>query len=285
MAFGADTMRYVITLSTIPSRFSSLGPTLRRLLRQSVKPEKVILYIPYAYRRFPDWDGVLPDVPEGVEIHRTDEDYGPATKILPAIKEFRGQDIDILFCDDDMVYRRTWAAGFLRERRHKPHACLAVCGHDVLGSPWEERVDKSLRRPVRTWRVTDLENYARMGVYWVKTRVLKQPTTHIGRRVHIFGGYRDIFEGHAGVMVRASFFSEDAFEIPDIMWSVDDCWLSGQAMKNGHPVWVVPRQIEPSSFALYKTDALHEAVLDGADRDQADRHTEAYFQETYGLWK
>ncbi len=88
---------YVITLSSIPPRFSGLHLTLESLLSQTVRPERVILYLSRHYRRFPDWDGALPEVPEGVEIRLVEEDYGPATKLLPALKEFAGQDVDILF--------------------------------------------------------------------------------------------------------------------------------------------------------------------------------------------
>lgn len=278
-------MRYIISLSTIPPRFPYLLPTLKRLLNQSVKAEHIIVFIPHSYRRFPDWDGVLPEVPDGVEIRRCEKDYGPATKILPALKQFAGQDIDILFCDDDMKYRRTWAAGFLRQRKKQPEACLALCAHEAMTSPWEERTDKSFARAYRNWRITDVENYIREGIQWFKINVLNYPTIFLGRRVYLSGGHEDIFDGFAGVMVRPHFFDEDTFDIPEIMWSVDDYWLSGQAMKNGHPVWVLPRQMEPSSFPVYKTDALHEAVLDGVNREAANLHTLQYFQEKFGVWK
>jgi hypothetical protein len=73
--------RYVISLSAIPPRFAHLGPVLDSLLRQRPRAEAVLLYIPKSYRRFPEWDGALPDVPEGVEIRRVEEDLGPATKL------------------------------------------------------------------------------------------------------------------------------------------------------------------------------------------------------------
>jgi hypothetical protein len=60
---------------------------LECLLRQTAQVDRVILYLPKHYRRFPDYDGHLPDVPDGVEIHQTEVDYGPATKILPAAHE------------------------------------------------------------------------------------------------------------------------------------------------------------------------------------------------------
>ncbi len=62
----------IISLTTIPSRFAGLGPTLGSLLAQGA--DQVRLNIPEAYRRFPDWDGTLPSVPAGVSIVRCDKD-------------------------------------------------------------------------------------------------------------------------------------------------------------------------------------------------------------------
>ncbi len=80
----------IITLSSIPPRFGLLKPTLFSLLSQRLKAEEVRLYIPHKYRRFPDWDGRLPEVPAGITIVRCDEDLGPATKVLPAAQRPEG---------------------------------------------------------------------------------------------------------------------------------------------------------------------------------------------------
>jgi hypothetical protein len=66
-------MRYVISLSSIPPRFDQIGPVLTSLVRQSIRPLAVELWIPTRYRRFPDWDGRLPEVPEGVTIRRPEQ--------------------------------------------------------------------------------------------------------------------------------------------------------------------------------------------------------------------
>ncbi len=90
-------MRHIISLTAIPPRFADLGLTLHSLLRQKSRPEAVELWIPHSYRRFPQWGGGLPDVPEGVTLRRVDVDYGPATKVLPALRERRGQAVEILY--------------------------------------------------------------------------------------------------------------------------------------------------------------------------------------------
>ena len=105
--------RLVISLSSVPPRFDKTWQTLECLLAQTAPVDAVNLYIPKTYRRFPDWDGTPPAVPDGVQICRVDEDWGPSTKVLAAAREFRGQDVDILFCDDDRRYGPGWAQKFL----------------------------------------------------------------------------------------------------------------------------------------------------------------------------
>ena len=119
-------MRHVITLSTIPPRFSKLGPALKSLIGQTSRPEAVELYIPQSYRRFPQWGGGLPEVPDGVKIVRVEEDFGPASKVLPAARAWRGQQVELIYVDDDRVLDRNWARLALGLR--KQHAGAVICG-------------------------------------------------------------------------------------------------------------------------------------------------------------
>ena len=79
------TNQLVISLTAIPPRFPYLRETLQSLLNQKARVSSVNLYLPRNYRRFA-WDpSVLPEVPQGVNIRLVDQDYGPATKVLPAV--------------------------------------------------------------------------------------------------------------------------------------------------------------------------------------------------------
>ena len=126
----------VISLTTIPSRMNQIGPTLRGLLAQKADVAEIRLYIPRQYRRF-DFDPAtdLPDLPDGVTLCITDEDFGPATKVLPAVRDFAGQDVEILFCDDDQPYRSDWAQRFLDARKNHPGACIVEKGYDLDTRP------------------------------------------------------------------------------------------------------------------------------------------------------
>lgn len=275
---------YIITLSSIPPRFPKLSQTLERLLRQTVPADRIIVYLPRSYRRFPEWDGTLPKVPDGVEIRQIDQDYGPATKLLPALKEFAPTQ-EILFCDDDMDYPLDWAAGFLKQRRRKPDACITLCGDVVVDPPRSKRQNLPRPQAGRLTRVLDMEQNIRMAIETFGRRFLGWPQRFVGRRRVWFAGYIDTFQGYGGVLVRPEFFDEDVFDIPEEAWSVDDIWLSGCATKAGHLPWMIPRRREATSLPHYADQSLAdmEKALEG--RKAADARAARYLQDKFGIWR
>jgi hypothetical protein len=120
----------VVSLSTIPPRFSDLCETLEALLRQTAPIDEIRLYVPRSYRRFPDYDGSLPDVPKGIRIIQPDEDLGPASKVLFAVDELRGTDTTIIYCDDDRIYEPDRFARMIEESRQRPGHCIAPLSLD-----------------------------------------------------------------------------------------------------------------------------------------------------------
>ena len=263
----------IITLSTIPPRFGDIGKTLQSLLRQNIPAEKIILYIPKHYRRFPEWAGTLPSVPDGVSIHRTETDLGPATKVLPAVSEFAGRDIDILFCDDDVAYDRHWTQRFADLRKTMPKTCLTEGGKDIPDIDLSSRPHNLLPRAEgksRSWRFR-----------------LASIIKYRQRRVSLYSksGYCDVFLGVSGVMVRPEFFSQTAFDIPNILWTVDDYWLSGHLATNGIPIWLnadAPRRADRASRRLHSLMAM---VHEGHDRHAANQACVDYYRQTYGIWQ
>jgi len=94
-----------VSLSIIPHRIKYLGKTIDSLLKQSKKPDKIFINIPYKYRRFeeiiendqiPKFDSSI------VEITRCD-DYGPGTKLLGSLEKLKNDSLLIL-ADDDNSY-------------------------------------------------------------------------------------------------------------------------------------------------------------------------------------
>ncbi|MBC2883926.1 glycosyltransferase family 2 protein [Ochrobactrum sp. CM-21-5] len=263
----------IVTLSTIPPRFGEVGKTLQSILRQKLPAEQIILYIPKHYRRFPEWTGTLPSVPDSISIHRTETDLGPATKILPAISEFSGSDIDILFCDDDVAYDPHWTQRFADLRKIMPNACLTEGGKDILDIDIHSRTQNLLPRAAgtsRNWRFR-----------------LASIIKHRQRRASLYSrsGYCDVFLGVSGVMVRPAFFSPTVFDIPDILWTVDDYWLSGHLATNHVPIWLNADAPRRSDRASRRVESLMAMVHEGHDRQAANQACIDYYRRTYGVWQ
>jgi len=142
--------------------------------------------VPRRYRRFPDWDGCLPQVPQGITVVRTDQDDGPATKILPAVHEFRGQDCELLLCDDDRRYDPLWTSRFLAARREHPDRVIAGAGAFVPG-----RREGSLPRAVPR------KNGSLCRLLRLATQGLHKPSAWV------VSGYAGMFKGYGGAMLRA----------------------------------------------------------------------------------
>ena len=48
-------INFCVSLTTIPSRLKNLELTIKSILEQTVKPDKIFLNIPYKYKRFPGY--------------------------------------------------------------------------------------------------------------------------------------------------------------------------------------------------------------------------------------
>jgi hypothetical protein len=278
---------YVISLSAIPSRFGALEPTLQSLLSQEVRPEAVRLYIPQRYRRFPDWDGTLPDVPRGVEIRRTEEDLGPATKALFAADELRGQDVRLLFCDDDRLYLPEWSTRILGAAEAHPEAAIVTAGFHLsdMGRDWLKQRPRPRASLGYFGKQGDLRyqlERLKLGLVQRRRRLRlheKPPRNYIQR-----SGYVDVGEGFGGFLIRPEWLGRDSWDIPAVMWTVDDVWISGQLARHGVPIWAEAFASRFLTTSLQKLDALCMSVIDGADRQQANRACAIYMRDTYGVW-
>ncbi|WP_143529895.1 hypothetical protein [Salibaculum halophilum] len=110
-------------LTSVPPRLAGLGATLDSLLAQ---PEvgRVVLTLPRRYTRFAG-PVTPPPLPDGVTLHWTYADIGPATKVLPLAARLAPHD-PILICDDDWAYAPGWATGFAAAHAADPAAALAA---------------------------------------------------------------------------------------------------------------------------------------------------------------
>jgi len=94
-----------VSLSTIPQRIKYLDKTVESLLKQSIKPNRIFINIPFKYNRFSETidESQVPVFKDGcIEITRC-EDCGPGTKLLGSIDKLKKNSL-IILADDDNIY-------------------------------------------------------------------------------------------------------------------------------------------------------------------------------------
>lgn len=272
----------IISLSTIPPRFAKLAPTLNSLIKQNGVVDEIRLYVPKRYRRFPDYDGSLPSVPTGITIVQPEEDMGPASKVLFAARDLRGKEAQILFCDDDKVFSPNWAAQLFAAQDERPAECVALIGKDVptdIARP-SAFVPKAMRR-----RKIDLSLRARRLRHKFASMVLRLDRPKPMPSLVAEGGYVDVLQGLGGAVVRPEFFDDIAYDIPDVIWAVDDVWLSGMLALKGIPIWLPAGLEEPRTTAAHDVASLYLATIEGANRAQANRRCIEYMQQHFNIWR
>ena len=215
-ADNADRSDAVVTLTTIPSRLPLIDTTLKSLMRQTRAPKAIRLHVPdYSTR-----EQVGYQVPQRIRNLRAVEivgcrDWGPATKLIPAVLDSEpGQGIIVV--DDDRIYPPTLVRDLEDAARHAPDNAFALSGWIVPA----DLVD----RPTT-----------------LATNVLQRPPAPV-KSTRITGYYPvDILQGQSGYLVRPEFFDNaelvDYSAAPEAAFFVDDVWFSAHCRA---PILLVP---------------------------------------------
>ena len=273
----------IISLSTIPSRFKLLGPTLQSMLQQDIKIDAIELFIPKTYRRFPDYNQILPRVPKGVTINVVEFDFGPATKILPAVQKYNDKDVNILYCDDDRICPPNWARSFMEARATHPNDAIASCGWEINQLHIKYKALKQPRAKLMRSRWDLPYRLRRLGQAILELKTGDKRPKPRRSRNFLRGGYIDIMEGYGGGLIKPTMFDAPSFQIPNDFWSVDDIWLSGCLARQGIGIWANRYGIVPEE-QLDITDALYQSVINGLDRQQTNLACAQHMQKEFSIW-
>jgi hypothetical protein len=111
-------VNFCASLTTIPSRIREVSLTIDSLIKQTKKPEKIFLNIPYKYERFPEQVISTKYLEKlnnfkNLEIVRC-EDFGPGTKLMGSINNLEKYS-HIVLVDDDHVYKKDMFEIFFNE--------------------------------------------------------------------------------------------------------------------------------------------------------------------------
>jgi len=120
----------IVSLTSHAKRFPTLPLTLKSLLTQSIRPDRLILWLAEVDR------SVLPESveslqQEGLEI-RYCEDLRSYTKIIPSLASF--PEADIVTADDDVYYWSDWLKELVLAAERFPGDVVAHRMHKMLGA-------------------------------------------------------------------------------------------------------------------------------------------------------
>ena len=230
-ASGAPRADTIVCLTTTPSRLPYIDDTLKSLLRQTRVPKEIRLYLP-AFSTREQRPYHVPERLRGLLVVAVHDcaDWGPATKIIPALMEL-GRDQTVIALDDDRIYPRHLVESLEDAARADPQGAVGFSGWiappDLVDRPTTV-LSNLLQRPPAPVRATRLRSRHRV----------------------------DVLQGLAGYVVRPRFFDLprliDYASAPPAARTVDDVWISCHCRA---PKYVLPSR--RSSFEPWRRRAFY----------------------------
>ena len=125
-------IRIVVSMTTIPSRLDNLDKVLASIIEnQTVKPDVVYLNVPHVFGRTGEVYNLSKMTYSDpiLKILRCD-DYGPVTKLLPALEAEHGNERTvIIYADDDNIAPPDFIEQYVAQSRKRPgHVMYTRCG-------------------------------------------------------------------------------------------------------------------------------------------------------------
>ena len=204
--------RIVVTMTSLPERMEHVDAAINSILNQTIPVSEIVFSIPVVSRRTQQ----SYKIPERILNHpvitilRTEKDYGPITKLLPALqREWKNPDTLILCIDDDIIYPSTFVSDVLIAREKLGDVALTGVGYTI--PPKMRDVDRQK--------------------YKYKGADIKTP-----KQI-------DILMGAGGFMIQPKMFSKEILkteDIPEEAFYADDLWISFHLAQNKVPCYVAP---------------------------------------------
>ena len=202
--------KIVVSLTSYPARIDTVWLTIETLLRQSMKPDELILWL--ADEQFPNKD-LLPkrlvnQTKRGLQIKFCDKDLKSHKKYYYTMKEYP-EDIVIL-ADDDIFYPYDTIEQLMKMHKKFP---LDVCACTT------QVIDPSIDANPILWRNPNVD----------------ESIIH-SSRVQVFTGSGSLFPPHS---LSENFLDSDA--IMKYCLFADDMWLTFNALANNTRITSFPK--------------------------------------------
>ena len=131
-----------VSISTIPPRIKNLEKSVKSILSQTLKPDKIFINIPNKYKRFKEVisDDQIPNFKDtSIEVTRC-EDCGPGTKLLGSLDKIKKNSLVIL-ADDDNIYENYMVEKFYYFYKVAPENAYSFYVHPLDNFPIGQGAD------------------------------------------------------------------------------------------------------------------------------------------------
>ena len=223
--------KIIVSLASYPARIKTVHETIKTLLNQSIKPDKIILWLgkdKCSEKMLPaELKALLGDT---FEIRWIEKDIGSFKKLIPALKAFPKN--VIVTADDDILYQDNWLEELLFEHRKHPKDIICHCAHRIV-------FKRGFLQPYNSWRHL------------------------IGQSKPCFSNF---FTTGGGVLFPPNTFHKDVFKeklFLELCPYADDVWFWSMAVKNNkktctveHPQNTLEYVPMSQQVALFKTNVF-----------------------------
>lgn len=242
--------RIVVSMASYAKRYSTIIPTLKSLLLQTYKPDRIIVWLDEETPENTITEEMESLKKYGVEYRFTNDDLKPHKKYFYAMQEFK--DAIIITVDDDIVYSEDMVASLIKIHKQYPKCICARRVHKI-------NFDKDSHiLPYKDW---DYEY-----------RKEHRPS------------YLLCATGGAGALYPAGILPEEAFEInkiKELCWRADDIWLKFMELKaDVQTIWVPTRYVMPYEVNASQVNALNTTNTNGGGNDEYIKNILKEYPET-----
>lgn len=232
----------IVSLTSIPERFKKLPICLESLLTQSLKPDRLILWLAVAPTKVPA--SVYKLTKRGLEIRHC-QDIGPYKKLIYCLKEFPHS--LIVTADDDIIYPKFWLKELFNAYRREPEYIHCYRAH------YMERSSEGHLKPYRKWR------FGANGI--------------TGPSLYLFP------TGAGGVLYPPACFADEILNEKLFMHlcpTGDDIWYKAMSLKKG----VLCKKIHPyqKEFIQIKGTQKHALWRENTVLNKNDQQIKAVFE-------
>ena len=239
---GATGQQFIVSLTTFPQRIQRLWLVVESMLRQSERPEKIILWL-YS-GEFKGRESLplrlLQQERRGLQIRFCDENLMGHKKYIYSMAEF--PDANIVTIDDDFFYPPDLLAKLKKAHADYPEAILCSRAREIL-------IEGQRIQPYKNWK-------------------LVQDNTK--------PSFQCLAIGCGGTLFPSNSIHRDAFDVAAIMrcaLRADDLWLKIMSLRKGTKVATLsgdyPRFFLP---VLHRDDTrLMDSNIDGGGNDMVFR--------------